>query len=197
MIKLPIFILMWVAMMAIKIPTALSGFFMIPLLYRYRSTHYSFLPWWTRPWANPEDWHGRGNGNNSLPLWWVNSRGNTFKAFYRYHAIRNPANGLRSFEILDLDIIPDKVRFIRSKNYSGERYDIHLFRKANINTVWFFAWQGFRAGFELIHLWNDERHLNIKFGWRIEPSDAASDVTFDIGLEDASFASKFLFYREG
>ncbi len=183
-------------MIAIKLPTALSGFFMVPLLYPYRNDHYDSLPWWTRPWANPEDWHGKGNGNNSLPLWWVESRGNGFKEFYQYHAIRNPANGLRSFEWLDLDIDPAKVKFKRSKNYSGKRYDIGIFRMAGVDTVWFIAWQGYRAGFEFIHLWNSDRHLNIKFGWRVEPADASAEHS-NIGIEDASFASKILLYRRG
>jgi len=198
MIKLPIFIVMWLMMICIKLPTALLGFVMIPLLYPYRNDHYDSLPWWTRPWANPEDWEGHGNGNNSLPNWWVISRGNTFKNFYRYHAVRNPANGLRSYELLDLTIVPEKVRFIRSKNFyiSGDRYDISAIRMLGQSTVWFIAWQGVQAGFEIIHIWNDERHLNIKFGWRIEPADATAEHS-NIGLEDASFASKFLFYREG
>ena len=194
MIKLPIFILMWLMMIVIKIPTALLGFVMIPLLYPYRNDHYDTLPWWTRPWANPEDWEGYGNGNNSLPNWWVISRGNTFKNFYRYHAVRNPANGLRSFEILDLDIVPEKVRYKTDLVLS--RYEADIARDLNEKTIGYFAWQGFRAGFKVVHIWNDERHLNIMFGWRIEPSDAVSKAD-NIGIHDASFASKFLFYREG
>lgn len=196
MIKLPIFILMWVLFLMIKAPTVLSGFFIIPLLYRYRSTHYKLLPWWTRPWANPEDWEGRGNGNNSLPKWWIEQYGNTFKEFYRYHAIRNPANGLRSFEWLDLDIISKLVEFkTNTKLRIYEPNQMRVYDGA-LKTAWYFAWQGHQAGFKLIHLWNFERHLVIKFGWRIEPSDAISDV-INIGTEDASFATKILPWRKG
>jgi len=182
----------------VKIPTALSGLFMVPLLYRYRNTHYEFLPWWTRPWSNPEDWHGPGNGNNSLPLWWIKTHGNTFKEFYRYHAIRNPANGLRSFELLDLDIYPPAVKFRRSKNYrSGVgKYEPMAVRAWGVKRVWYLAWQGYRAGFKYIRIWNDERHMVIKIGWRVEPSDATTKRV-NIGTEDASFASKILLYRKG
>ena len=195
MLRLPIWIFMWLLMIAIKIPTALLGFIMVPLIYRYRHTDYGQLPSWTKPWANPEDWCGRGNGNNSLPLWWIKKFGNTFKQFYRYHAIRNPANGLRSYELLDADIIPEKVRF--KTNQEMKRYDVSKVRAGPKRTVWYFAWIGFRAGFEIIHIWNDTNHLNIKFGWRIEPSDSYPDVVRNMGTEDASFASKILPYRKG
>ena len=195
MIKLPIFILMWIVMLAIKIPTVLLGLLMVLLLYPYRNTDYSNLPFWTRPWANPEDWEGMGTGNNSLPIWWVKSRGNTFKCFYRYHAIRNPANGLRSFEWLDLDITPDLIKY--KTNIVLKRYEPGVLRKSpNIpQTVWYLAWQGFRAGFKLIHIWSNERHLVIKFGWRIEPRNATDEVSKL--EEDSSFASKILLYRKG
>ena len=196
MIRLPIFIVMWALMLLIKIPTALLGAIMVPLLYPIRHKHYAFLPWWTRPWANPEDWEGHGYGSDSLPNWWVITRGTGFWSFYKYHAIRNPANGLRSFEWLDLDIIPHKVEFRRSKNYTQLRYDISRIRFAGQKTVWYFAWQGFRAGFHIVHIWNSERHMNILFGWRVEPSDTVTEND-NIGIHDASFASKILLWRVG
>lgn len=194
--NLPIFIVMWVLMLLIKIPTALLGAIMVPLLYPIRNTLYEDLPFWTRPWANPEDWEGPGFGEQSLPMWWVLSKGTGFWSFYKYHAVRNPANGLRSFEWLDLDIVPHKVEFRRSKNYTQLRYDVHRIREQGLSTVWYFAWQGFRAGFHIVHIWNSERHLNILIGWRVEPSDLVTEND-NIGIHDASFASKILLWREG
>jgi len=153
MIKLPVFILMWALYLAIKIPTWALGFVVVPFLYRWRFTHYERLPWWTRPWANPEDWEGHGNGAGSLPLWWLNKHGVNFKSFYRYHAIRNPANGLRSFEWLDLDVTPDLIRYRTSMVLN--RYEPDVLRKNALRTAWYFAWQGFRAGFKVVHIWND------------------------------------------
>ena len=197
MIRLPIHILMWLLFLVVKIPVALLGLLVTPLLWRYRHTNYAILPFWTRPWANPEDWRGPGNmPTGSLPKWWYLKEGSSFKSWYRYHAIRNPANGLRSFELFDLTIDPNKMRFVRSKNFGGRRYDISTIRDAGLKTVWYYAWQGWQSGFEFIHIWNEERHFNIKFGWRVEPSDKEFYVA-NLGSDDASFASKILPYRKG
>lgn len=196
-IKLPVMILMWAGFTVIKLVTILSGAVMLLVLYRYRHTDYEELPFWSRPWSNPEDWQGQqGHYKDSLPRWWYLANGGGFKSFYQYHAIRNPANGLRSFELLDLDIVAEKVRFKTNKEFS--HYEPKNLRDYGIKTAWYFAWQGFRAGFKIVHIWNDERHLVIKFGWRVEPIDAQDiEKWFAVLKEDAGFASKFLFYREG
>jgi hypothetical protein len=194
MIKLPIFILMWILMIAIKIPTALFGLIAIVLMHPYRHTPYDDLPAWTRPWANPEDWEGQIYSDQySLPKWWVKAHGIGFKQFYQYHAIRNPANGLRSYEWLDLDVDPKQVRY--KTNIVMKRYEPTAIRKAKYKTAWYFAWQGYRAGFKLIHIWNAERHLVIKMGWRVDPADA-TQIANEL-KKDASFAGKILPYRKG
>lgn len=234
MIKLPIFILMWALYIAIKLPTVIIGWFVGLLMYGLRHTDYVDLPFWTRPFANPEDWKGQQNHyKEGLPRWYYNKYGPSWYHWYRYNFWRNGANGLRSFELLDLTIVPEKVRFIRSKNFTEDRYDVSKIRELKQSTVWFFAWQRLQAGCEFIHIWHDggikrrprivgdgfgfnwsalkfwewrikivdvtypPRHLNIKFGWRVEPSDANPDLHHGIGSNDASFASKFLFGREG
>jgi len=195
MLKLPIFILLWLGFLLIKIPTALLGLIMVPAIYRFRFTGYENLPWWTRPWANPEDWEGNGNGSGSLPLWWVNAHGVNFKSFFQYHAIRNPANGLRSFEWIDMDIDPARVEYRRS--HAIVNFEPGNLRRLKIKTAWYIAWQGYQAGFQVYHIWSDDRHLNIKFGWRVDPSDADTSLPKNMGVDDASFATKFLLYRRG
>lgn len=222
MIRLPIFVALWIPMILMNtfpllmllpfdyyldwslwtyfLPVGLVflGLVMVPLLWRYRDTDYDDLPWWTRLWSNPEDWRGRGNMyTGSLPRWWVIKEGSSFKSFFRYHAIRNPANGVRSIELFDLTIAePRRIRFVRSANFSERRYDVSAIREAGLKTVWYLAWYKWQAGFELIHIWNDKRHLVIKFGWRVEPSDKEFYIS-NLGTQDASFASKILLYREG
>lgn len=228
MIKLPVQVSMWLLYLAIKIPVALSGSVMVAIIYFYRNTPYDRLPFWTKPWANPEDWMGRGNMiAGSLPKWWFIKEGSGFKSWYHYHAIRNPANGMRSYEFFDLTIDPNEMEFVRSSNFSERRYDVSAVRNAGLKYVWFYAWQGLQAGFEFIYIWHGAytrtrkhinavgkwwqvwkwevveimkvypaRHLNIKLGWRIEPSDKEYFVD-NMGTQDASFASKILPYREG
>jgi len=194
--KVPVFVTLWATYLIIKIPTALLGSLVVPLLWAYKNTEYSDLPFWTKPWANPEDWEGGPSTyENSLPKWWVTSKGGGFFSFFHYHAIRNPANGLRSFELLDLDIDPEKVEFVTNQEFI--RYEPNTLRAWNRKTSWYFAWQGWHAGMKFIHIWGPDRHTVIKFGWRVEPSDANATDIEAIGMEDASFASKVLLYRKG
>jgi len=195
MIRLPIFILLWAGMLAIKIPVAFLGLAVVPLMHRYRHDNYSSLPWWTRPWANIEDWHGQMNSHQySLPRWYVDKHGIGFRQFYRYHAIRNPAAGLRSFEWLDLDITPHLVEYWTPQFFAV--YEPHRLRNVNRKSAGYFAWQGWRAGMKFIHIWNNEHHLVLKLGWRVEPNDVSDTDVSELD-RDSSFATKFLPYRKG
>ena len=183
--------------MVIKFVTAVLGLFTIAYMWKWRNTTFDEVPKWTTPWLNPEDWHGTFNHYvNSLPRWWVQLQGTNFKSFWWYHAIRNPANGLRNIEWLDMDIVPDKVKFIHSKTYLT-KYEPSVLRKLSLATGWYLAWQGFHAGFKIVHIWNNERHLVIKIGWRVEPLDATDRDRPQVLLDDASFASKILLWRKG
>jgi hypothetical protein len=201
----PVFIIPWILFMALKLPTALLGVVMIPLIYPLRARDFDDLPWWTTPWANPEDWTGgpKGIAPHSLPSWWIEREGTGFRSFFLYHCIRNPANGLRSIEALDLDIDQHKVQYrtnILVDDLPLQWYEPWHIRKAQpeLKTIWYFAWQGFKAGFKIVHLWNDERHLVIKLGWRVEPKDAHFHVNPEgQRSQGAGFASKVLLYREG
>lgn len=195
-LKLPVMLMWWAVMVALKIPTAALGFVVVPFLERYRFVPYDQLPGWTRPWSNPEDWFGgTRNYAGSLPTWWADEKGHGLWSFYRYHAIRNPANGLRSFEWLDLDMRPEKIRYVTDQY--RRFYEPWHSREP---WQWYLAWQGFKLGVKLLHPWNEDRHLVIKFGWRIEPRDADEhdpDPDDHRMIAGAGFAYKFQVYREG
>ena len=172
---------------------------MVPLIYPYREVEYDDLPWWTRPWANPED-HKGGHASyaESLPKWWIDRAGIGFWSWYKYHALRNGANGLRSFEWFDLDIDPERVEFVTPILYAN--YSPWYMRKhfPAVKTYWHLTWQGWQAGFKFIHHWNDERHLEFKIGWRVRPRDKTDGIDPDgLRVRDAGFASKLLVYRKG
>ena len=220
-IKLPVFLLMWILFVAVKLPTTIFGFIVVPLLWKYRNTNYDDLPWWTRPWSNPEDWQGGPQHHeSSLPKWWVDKFGTSFGSFYKYHAVRNSANGLRSFELLDLDIDMRKVKYTSPEYETASlRHFYEPWKQRRLETpnktVWYFCWQGWKAGFKIVHLWPDKkkdtrywffgwrvisagnRHLVIKLGWRVEPADAHEEIGPGIRQDDAGFALKMLFYRKG
>ena len=200
MIKLPIFILLWLGFAAIKLPTMFLGFIVTPILYLYRKREFDDVPKVFLPWQNPEDWNGGPEGTeDSLPQWWINSEGSTFSSWYHYHAIRNPANGLRNFEALDLDLKKEEIKYY-TPHYLKYYEPWYTRKDPNLpKTYGYIAWQGFKAGMKFVHIWNEERHLVIKFGWRVEPRDAVEgiDPSGQRAIEGAGFASKFLFYREG
>ena len=222
--KFVFFIIAWILFLIVKIPTVILGLVAVIFLWQYRSTYYRNLKSWTRPWANPEDWKGGPQSyENSLPEWWVikhlsvyahwwhrivnifkhkykptgtKNRGAKFWSFYKYHALRNPANGLRSYELLDLDIDMARVKYITNimMTYYEPR-DMRNLLKAR-KTAAYICWQGLKAGVKIVHLWNDKKHFVLKIGWRIEPKDQQQMPT-GIRSIDAGFATKFLPYRKG
>jgi len=197
MYRLIYFIPIWMLFLIIKIPTAIAGLFVIPLLYWWRYDHYKNLPFWTRPWANPEDWTGGPmTYTESLPKFWALEKGIGFISWYTYHAIRNPANGLRSYEWLDIDIDQKKVMYITPQYLTYYAPWYVRMENEELNTYWYLCWQGLRAGFKFVHHWNADRHIVIKFGWRVDPRH--SIVTEEtLMTQDGSFAGKFLVYRKG
>lgn len=199
MIKLPIFILIWALFFTFKAVVLLTGLFVVPVLYLYRKRPFDEVPKVFLPWQNPEDWNGGHRGTeHSLPQWWINQCGFGFWSWYKYHAIRNPANGLRNFESLDLDIEPSKVQFVATGEPYRLRYEPTSMRKDGIKFASYLAWQGLQAGCKVVYVWNAERHFVFKFGWRIEPKDRDIPIDPDgTRVDDAGFASKLLPYREG
>ncbi len=196
LVKLPIFVILWVAFLMIKIPVNLLALFVVPFMWEYRDVKYDNLPGWMRLWSNLEDWEGQVNSyENSLPRWWVVEHGKGFWAFYQYHAIRNAGDGLRSIEWLDLDVDKDRVRYWTPLFFTS--YEPIGTRESGLKTVGYIAWQGLQAGMKIVHIWNDERHFVMKLGWRVEPQDAHTPRGPASLNQNEGFATKFLPYREG
>lgn len=195
--RFPIFVVIWLAyIIVIKIPVNFAGLFVIPFMWGYRNVDYDKLPWWTRLWSNLEDWHGQVNSYaSSLPRWWVQEHGIDFWSFYRYHALRNGGDGLRSIEWLDLDVDPDRVKYWTPEFFKF--YEPADARRFNKKTIGYVAWQGWRAGMKIVHIWNDERHFVMKLGWRVEPNDAIDPHGPPSLNQNEGFATKFLVYRRG
>ena len=195
--RTPIFLANWIGNIAIKLPTLIAGFIMVIPLYFYRKRPFDDVPKIFLPWQNPEDWNDRMMGTeHSLPSWWVKQMGSGFWSFYKYHAIRNPANGLRNFDFIDLDLKEGEISYWTPKYF--KHYAPWYISKYNENTCLYVAWQGWKAGIEIIHIWSDERYFVFKFGWRVCPRDAVEGYseTSHRWKHGAGFASKFLPYRK-
>lgn len=199
--RLPIFILVWAAYQIVNAPAALLGLVITPFLYNLRMTEYNELQerwYWQliRPWVNPEDWYGQRAANwqnyGSVPWWWYAKYGDTRWHFYRYHAIRNPSNGLRSYPLLACRI--DSAKFKYVTNVVLTSYEPSVLRWLGHRFVWYFCWQKYKAGFNILIIWNEKRHLNLLFGWRIRPQYRHQ---MSVMQSFASFATKFLPYRRG
>lgn len=204
LLKLVPFLVLWVSMIVLKLVTTIAGLVVVATMYRLRNTHINVMRHRWKillPWVNPEDWYGgpKGVDGVSLPQWWIDREGISFKSWWWYHAIRNPANGLRNFEMLDLDIDMKRVRYVTG--HYCRMYEPSSIRnrvvKAGRNTIWYLAWQGWKASFKIVHIWNAERHLQIRIGWKVEPRDSKSPVMDPVRSEDAGFSFKVLPYRRG
>lgn len=198
LIRLPLFLAAWVVIIAVKIPTAVLGLVVVPVLFFYRKRPFDDVPAVFRPWQNPEDWcDGPEGTEHSLPKWWVNQKGTSWYQWFRYHAIRNPANGLRNFEWVDLEPVPDRIEFW-TPGYL-RFYEPWYLRSLGLKSCGYICWQGLRMGCKYVRIWSDTRHLVIKFGWRVGPNDALGylDPEGQRALDGAGFATKILPYREG
>lgn len=200
--RLPFFLVVWAMVMAIKITVVLGGLVMVAILYRWRHVPSGDVPFVFTPWRNPEDWNDGPRGTKeSLPAWWIKRRGGAgFWDWYKYHAIRNPANGLRNYSlfVIDYEHAP-RYEFICSDYRKG--WGIWEWKHETPDkprTWWYLCWYNWQLGAEFKHVWNDERYFVVKFGWRITPTDKVdglpeTSVRRQVG---SGFASKFLPWRE-
>lgn len=163
-----------------KIPFQVLGLVMVVIAYRYRDTDLADVPKWLRPWVNPEDWTGgwleHQPGDNCVPPD-LRDEFSGFWGFYRYHALRNRAYGLRTWDFFNLRLKEGEIHYKTNqdlKSYS----DWWLFKNGYAKQgarYWYFAWQGGRIGFAYIRYFKflgKLRYYQCKFGWRIHPRDA-------------------------
>ena len=198
------FIIIWLLfLILIKVPTLITGWVMVPILWFYRHTPYPELPWWSRLWSNLEDWEGqrpaKGKGLkvnvSSLPWWWAEQEGTGFWSFYNYHAFRNGADGLRSFNALNLNAKQDEVKF--ETNYYLREYSASNVRAAGLKSAKYWAWQGWKAGFDYTKILDDTHYRTFKIGWRVEPSDSVEPRREGALGSTLGFATTFGSERDG
>ena len=195
---LPSMLIWWGVQVAIKIPTALLGLVVVPFMYRYRNTDMRWVPSYFRPWVNPEDWTGGIRGNvGSIPDWWRSGMGDGKWSFYKYHAIRNPADGLRNYKWLNLRINPDKVHYITDKYRQHYAPWYRAVGDERRRIQWYICWQ--TVWLSVLVQWiRDSHYTELYLGTRIEPGDAHGhlDPKGSRAINGASFASKLILNRK-
>ena len=185
---LPFAPIWWGYQMAIKATVAALGLLVVPFMYRWRNE--KEIPSIFRPWQNPEDWVGGTVGNaGSLPEWWKTREGDGRWSFYKYHAIRNPADGLRNYKWLNLQINPDKVYYLTDK--LRQHYEPWSPRASKFQ--WYICWQNVWCGVKVQWI-REKTYTEFKLGTRVVPWDAVEgpDPNGSRALHGASFASKFI-----
>lgn len=198
-LALPGVLIWWAVQLSLKAVVAFLGLFVVPFMYRYRNTKMMWVPSYFRPWLNPEDWTG-GTRNNvgSIPDWWRQRMGDGKWSFYKYHAIRNPADGLRNYEWLNLRINPDRIWFKTDKfrqHYEPWYYAID----DDVPRVqWYICGQNLVWVGIKVQWIRKTGYTEFKFGTRIEPWDtiAGPDPKGSRALHGASFASKLILNRK-
>lgn len=185
----PVWLTWWAVQIMVKAPFALLGLVVIPYMWTKKNTPLHELNWAERLFANPEDWYGgHYNFADSLPPWWVRSRGVSFKSFYLYHAIRNPADGLRNIPQLQAQIEQHRVQYVASQYL---RYWEPEFVGNVPGVYWYIAWQGHNMGLNVMWI-RDTKYVTLKLGMRIEPRDSVEPVKGSRGTLGGSMATKLV-----
>lgn len=187
-------VLMWIPQMALKLVFMAIGLVVMPAMFKLRKVPLKDLKWYQRMFANPEDWKGGVlDYEDSIPDWWATKNGRDMKSFYRYHAIRNPADGLRNYKWLQLHIDQNKVEY-RTPKYYRYYEPWHIGPKPGV--YWYIAWQGIYAGLKVLWI-EEDKYSEFKFGFRVEPRDSREPLKDPSARKElgASFASKLRWRR--
>jgi hypothetical protein len=168
----------------LSVPLQILGFFVVPLLWRYRKVDLpSMLTYnkWATLWVNPEDWTAGWRGHppeyECLPKNFREDGWKGFWGFYRYHALRNRAHGLRNYSWWSVKLKEGEIEYLTPKKLHSYG-DWWIWKRENPKAgdkYWYFAWQGRKIGFKCIRYFEFRgklRYYQCKFGWRIGPYDA-------------------------
>jgi len=174
-------LLAWAGAASIKAAAVAFGLFAVPLMLACRERP----RWLWRPWIDPSGipaWYWRYAARHPVAryaprFWWL--------------AIRNPANGLRTYRWLTCDL--DAARFEWRDN--GMPTNPGPLRKAGGRVGWLYAWQGVYSGLWLCVIWNDSYHMKLRIGWKLVPDEVQFAEEWKPAR--AGFAGSVLFFRRG
>jgi hypothetical protein len=166
-------------MIALRVAGFLAGLLMVPLMYATGNKP----AWLFRPWHDP----------TGIPDWWYAKADGLAGVFPRFwwSAIRNPANGLRSYPLLSCDVKPSRVEW-RDNDLPTNPGPL---RRTGKRVAWYYCWHGAYSGLWLCVLWNKRRHMKLRIGWKLVPDEEQFENEWK--PMRAGFALSVLPYRRG
>lgn len=172
-----------------SLPFQVAGWFIMPFLWKYRAVDLAQMKAehkWATPWMNPEDWTGgylnHGPEMECIPK---NLREDYhgFWGFYRYHALRNRAHGLRNYDWFAPKLNEGHIEYLTNE-YCESYSDWWLWSRGKAvpgKSYWYFAScngsmdHARLLGFKYVRYFkafDKLRYYECKFGWRVNPKDA-------------------------
>lgn len=122
-------------------------------------------------------WHPRwawlwGNVNDGVwgPQWWRerNAGWPVWKLAFVWSAWRNPMNNLHLVPYLHPVIDPKRIRFVATSDDPAHPSE---WEPKPLGLQWSFTWQGIYAGVVVRYQWSQERHTQLRLGWKLLPKD--------------------------
>ena len=175
--------LLWAPMLVLRAVVAALGLVMVPLMLAFTNRP----AWLFRPWYDP----------TGVAQWWpayVEREGNAFvKRFpmFWWFAIRNPANGLRTYSGLACDVFQSQLKW-RDNDLPTNPKPL---RATGKRLGWFYAWHGVYSGFWACVLWNKTHHAKFRIGWKLVPDE--EQFRHEWKPDRAGFAASVLPWRKG
>jgi len=169
-------------MLLLRIVTAAAGLIAVPLMLSTDNRP----AWLWRPWHDPTGqaswWPAKAETRNPIARRFPN---------FWWSAVRNPANGLRTYPLLTCDVDPLRLEW-RDNDLPTNPGPL---RRTGERVGWFYAWQGAYSGLWLCVLWSDSRHMKLRIGWKLVPDEDRFDNEWR--PERAGFAMSVLPFRRG
>ena len=203
--RLPKMLWLWIAHGFGSIPWSIAGLWRVWQLRKLTSNDFDqmvrYYPHFL-PWVNPEDWTGGVRGfpleYKCIPPDLHDKYPPTDWGFWRYHALRNPAGGLRNYPWWVCRLNKDEIR--HRPSYVPQHVKAWYLRRLDEvdRITWFVCWQGDYLHMRCVILWSDNWHGELGIGFRIFPRDRQGpwpdSTRWKIG---AQFASKFHILKRG
>jgi len=184
MLKLIVWsIIVWPLYILIRIPLIILGLIITPINIWYYEAKGKWLFWL---WGNDE--------NGLSDTFYTDKYGHNFWTYYKWLALRNPANNMRFAKYLNC-YLPDvsEYGFYGASNVwvkKSEGFD----GKFKYSYMWAKEGSRYYTLFFMAFAWSNEKYFELKLGHKVYPEDCANKQTWN-GLKFKGFGFQLKPYR--